>query len=85
MSTPIEKKWRCNDCYEIHDSEDHAVDCCPVDVRAVFVCPHCAVDYCTELEADECRDGHDEERVDFVRPPPTAAELEAAGQQRLAI
>lgn len=83
MTTLIESKWKCPDCYEIHDSEDAAMDCCPRSVREVYLCPHCEDFYYSLKEATECRDLHDEENEDFVPPPATAAELEAVGQARL--
>ena len=74
-------KYRCTECGELHTWEDDAKSCCAPEVREVvtWVC-------------DECGDETDDEDIaryccmdeDIVLPP-TPAQLEAAGQQRLAL
>lgn len=72
-------KYRCPTCNEIHDSEWVAEDCCPPEAEEVTVwqCAECLDVHDTEDEARLCC--WDGETV----LPPTPAELEAAGQQRL--
>ena len=74
----IESKWRCEDCGLLHEWEDDAVDCCPVEVSEVFICPLCSDDYASKIEAKECCE-HEED----TEQTPTQAELEAAGQSRM--
>ena len=78
-------RWLCGECGETHDDEDLAVDCFeshhyPPDVHPLYVCPTCDQDYDTEDLARECMAEHIERES---ATPPTSAELEAAGQQRL--
>lgn len=52
--TRINTRWRCNNCYAIHDSEFKATDCCPVDVQKVYQCLDCGEWHDNEDEAQEC-------------------------------
>lgn len=79
MGKKIEKKWRCDQCYDVHDFEDSAAECCPPEISEGYECPVCFDWHSTEANALDCC-GYDE---DAPPPPPTAAELEAAGQLRL--
>lgn len=73
--------WRCGDCREWHEYEDDAISCCAL-----------LPDEVTSWKCTEC--GHISEDEDTARYccldedvvlPATPAQLEAAGQQRLAI
>lgn len=70
-------RWECTACGEDHDTEEEAEDCSCHGVRAFYICPICKDNFCGEDEAKTCIASHDDE------PACTAAELEAAGQQRL--
>jgi len=72
-------QWRCDECNELHEYEDEAADCCPPNISKVYLCPVCAEAYAREAQARECHPGD----PDAPPPPPTAQELEAAGQLRL--
>lgn len=74
----IEAKWRCNECQEVHNDEEEALECCRPSVSEVYFCPVCDKDCLTEQDAIECCD------FDPEGPPPMAsmAEREAAGQLR---
>ena len=74
----LESKWRCLNCRMVHDEEFEAEECCPVEIREVWICPTCGDVFNDQAEAIACHD-FDPEYV----PPPSAAELEAAGQLRL--
>tara|TARA_R110000868_G_scaffold74752_4_gene216281 strand:+ start:982 stop:1173 length:192 start_codon:yes stop_codon:yes gene_type:complete len=58
-----------------HDNEDSAIECCPPEVESYYTCPECGEEYATEEQAIDC--------CGYVEPPPTAEELESAGQGRL--
>lgn len=75
----IEPKWQCSLCDEVHDFEDAAEDCCRPRVIEGYACPICQDLHRTEADALDCC-GFD---PDAPPAPPSAAELEAAGQQRL--
>lgn len=75
MLTP---KWRCDECGELHDSEEYAAECCPPSISQVYVCPVCG-EYDSMSIAMICCGGQEESL-----PVVTAAELEAAGQYALA-
>ena len=83
----IATKYQCGLCLSIYADEDSAVECwreCvgeEVDVRKGYVCPLCGDIHKTEAEALDCC-GYEPEGPP---PPPSAAELEAAGQLRLPI
>ena len=72
-------KFRCDECKEIHDEEDEARECCQPIVDEVYECPLCKEIHDNEQRAIECC-GYD---PDGPPPPPSAAELERMGQQRL--
>lgn len=79
---PLEKiisQWSCDNCGELHDEEDDALECCPPAITKVFFCPVCDESHLSEQQARECCP------VDPEAPPPlpSARELEAAGQMRL--
>ena len=76
--TPAEL-WRCEECFETHDNEDDARECCPVRVAEGYGCPVCGEFYLDSDAAVECCSDADPD-APFVPQP---AELEAAGQQRL--
>lgn len=70
-------QWRCDECGEVHEDWDSALECCPPSVSRVFVCPTCDKVYEMESMVHEC-DHQTDESV-------TKAELEAVGQMRLSI
>lgn len=76
-------KFQCYECSTLHDTKGAAHCCCGEMELAipatVWVCIECGDEHCNEDEARLCC--WDGETV----LPPTPAELEAAGQQRLAI
>jgi len=74
----LKSVFKCGECGDIHDEEDDAVECCFPGVTEGFLCPVCQGFFIDEEAALACHDTDE----DFV-PPPTAAELEAAGQMRL--
>lgn len=74
----LRPKYRCHYCLELHETEWEAEECCgPPEVVEVWECPDCGETYETESCAIDCC-GYDPEGQ-----PPTAEELEAAGQERL--
>jgi hypothetical protein len=84
----IEPKWKCDICERVFNRYSDAEDCwrnCVVDsvadVSEVYVCPICKDEHDHEADAITCC-GYD---PDSPPPPPTAEELEAAGQARLPI
>lgn len=79
MSTVLKPKYVCPECAGLHDDFDEAVECCTPHIDVVYLCPTCHERYSMESNAIECH-GFD---PDGPPPPPTAAELEAAGQERL--
>ena len=70
--------WRCGDCLTVHDNELDAQECCPPKIDEGYTCPLCGDFHLAEEAALECC-GWDPD----MPVPPTAAELEAAGQMRL--
>lgn len=74
-------KWQCCECDEVHDYEEDALECCRPGIREIYECPVCADIHDCSGDALACC-GHD---PDGPPRPPTAAELEAAGQMRLAL
>jgi hypothetical protein len=75
----IQPKYQCPECYELHDDYDSARECCVPQISELWECPVCRKCHGDEEMAIECC-GFD---PDGPPPPPTAAELEAAGQTRL--
>jgi hypothetical protein len=74
-----ETKYECTSCYDIHDDEWEAQECCPREVNTVYVCAECDEVYLDVQEANECC-AYGEE-IELVRSSPI--DLERAGQQRL--
>lgn len=74
----IKPQYKCSQCGDLHDDENDALECCPKDIWAVYVCPRCDKEHHDEEAAIDCC-GFDPDGP----PPPSAAELEAAGQIRL--
>jgi DNA-directed RNA polymerase subunit RPC12/RpoP len=76
-------KYRCTDCGDLHSDEDEAIECCGDEVMVVdetiWKCADCGDEYDDEEMARYCCYDGDEPL------PPTPAQLEAAGQQRLAL
>lgn len=70
--------WRCGDCEAAYDNEDDARECCAPLIEAGYLCPVCRGFLLHEKDAIACCDWDPETPI-----PPTAAELEAAGQMRL--
>lgn len=73
------KMWECTACGGSFDSEDEAAECRCHGVRAFYICPVCSDIYQKEDECTTCIASHDDSPPVGV----TAAEIEAAGQQRL--
>lgn len=73
--------FKCSECGELHTWEEDAQLCCPRDVSEVdmWKCTECGNEYDDEDQARYCCLDED------IVLPATAAQLEAAGQQRLAI
>lgn len=76
-------RYRCAECGELHSRRDWAEECCQPMVYEVtaHVCAECGQEYEDEDEdmARYCCLDED------VVLPPTPAQLEAAGQQRLSL
>lgn len=73
--------YRCGKCGDLHDWEDEAIECCAPE--AILV-PSWKCAECGDVSADEDTARYcclDEETV----LPATPAQLEAAGQERLAL
>lgn len=70
--------WRCGDCETVHDNEDDARECCAPRIEEGYLCPVCRGFLLREEDALACHNWDPEKPI-----PPTAAELEAAGQLRL--
>lgn len=82
----VEKKYECGSCYELHDSEDRAHECCPPKVTEVFVCTECDSDYKSLHAALECCPPEDGDSTEpSCNDGMFRAELERAGQLRLGI
>ena len=79
MATKLELAWKCHGCGEIYNNEDDAYECCLPEVSEGYLCPECGDYFRKEADALDCC-GYDDEAPP---QPPTEAELEAAGQQRL--
>ena len=77
--TDPNKVWRCDECGIRYRRRWEAIDCCEPTVTEGYVCATCETFYNEEDEAIACcaLDAPEEQR------PPTAEELEAAGQVRL--
>lgn len=75
----VPEAWRCNECMTVYDNEDDAVECCQPRVTEGYICPVCGSFHMNADRAVDCC-GFD---PDAPPPPPSAEELEAAGQMRL--
>lgn len=71
------KRWKCGECYTLHDFEDDAIECCQPEVCEVYVCDECDKTHLTEDDANECCVEED------ANPENDIAELERRGQLRL--
>jgi hypothetical protein len=70
------------ECGGMHSFEDDARECCPPEVREVFVCLDCGDWHQEKAEAESCcTDGPGEQQAQA--PIPSTAQLEALGQLRL--
>lgn len=81
MGIVIERKWRCESCDAIHDTEDSAIDCCPPTVHEVFLCPKCGSACDDEEEAIDCCDTDRDDIVstdDGKRFPKSGAHMSTA-------
>jgi hypothetical protein len=96
----VTEAWRCNECYEVHESEDDAYDCCPRKVADGWKCTKCGDFHHEKLSAEECCEDEficpacetsfetleqAEACCGKTVPLCTPQELEKAGQQRLPI
>lgn len=70
--------WQCDRCGEVHDDEAAAREYCAPAIIDGYTCPLCGTFYTGDAAALDCC-GWDPD----MPIPPTAAELEAAGQMRL--
>lgn len=70
--------WECTACGGYYESEDEAAECRCHGVKAWFRCPVCDDEFPREDECAVCIASHDDTPAGV-----SAAELEAAGQQRL--
>lgn len=77
-------KYQCSLCGGVHDKEYQAEDCCTPEAEEVTMweCADCGEVYDDREHAHLCC--WDEE-LELVPLQPTPQELEAAGQQRLAL
>ena len=74
------EKYRCPSCHGSFDDEEDALACCGADM--VYVCSVCGATsdfYHAALKGCDCEPPD----PDDPPPRPTAAELEAMGQNRL--
>lgn len=71
--------YECRRCHYLYTEPEEAFECCSPGYKKVYACPECRELHDVEAEAIDCC-GFD---PDAPPPPPSAAELEAAGQMRL--
>ncbi len=72
-------KYQCNQCDDLHDDADEAMECCP-HISEIYACGHCHECFGhNEGAAESCCDDVDPDAL----PITSHAELEAAGQLRL--
>lgn len=57
----ITKKYRCCECDDLHDTEDAAYECCPPQVKPVWICGKCNEEHESLLLASNCCLEEDEE------------------------
>lgn len=72
--------YRCNECYELHDEEYDAMQCCNPD--ELFQCQYCNETYRTMKEAHTCSESHTEQ-IAAEAYAERMTKLEAMGQERL--
>jgi len=84
MNPKAVTKFQCQTCGELHKHRLEAEDCCPPEAEQVTMweCAECGETYDDREHAHLCC--WDEES-ELEPIPPTPQELEAAGQQRLAL
>ncbi|MDO8414163.1 MAG: hypothetical protein Q7S51_10290 [Gallionellaceae bacterium] len=77
-------KYQCHNCAQLHDRESQAEDCCPpeADEVTLWECADCDTTYDDQDHARLCCWDGEEPLAPLMAAP---AELEAAGQQRLAL
>lgn len=73
--------WECGRCYEVHDWEDDAQECCQPEVKEVWLCEECEEVHASARDADKCCSQDAEDHLSMASP----RELEESGQQRLSI
>lgn len=98
MST-VSNAYQCSNCGDWHDYEESAIECCAPSAIAGWKCDACG-DYhklkanaenCCGFQCAECGQYSDEKSIceacdhDMTMDRATPAQLEAAGQQRLAL
>lgn len=92
VATPrsVPMKYRCGDCHDVHSDEVGALDCCPVRITEVYLCPVCDEDHLSESDALQCWLECAPEPIADADPDvplssrgPTGVELEMLGQTRL--
>lgn len=79
---PPYQRYVCAHCESRHDHEEDAEECCRPSVTSIWICPLCSYPFVSEEEAKSCWRSHGLD-LDVMRL--TAAELEAAGQERLSL
>jgi hypothetical protein len=74
------EKWRCENCLDLHDTEESAAECCPPQVVQVWVCETCADEHRLREDAEECCLADGEGRIDagLLFPSPRLANNPAA-------
>ena len=58
MSKEVAIKYECGQCYERHDSEDGAYECCQPEVSTIYFCPICDSEHDQMKGAERCILGH---------------------------
>jgi hypothetical protein len=73
--------FKCGECGDLHSCEYSALECCAPDAEEVdlWKCTECLSEYDDEDQARYCCLDED------IVLPATPGQLEAAGQQRLAL
>lgn len=94
----VTEVWRCHECFELHDNEDEARECCPIQIDEGWQCSKCGefhfekhfAEQCCHEEytcpaCQSCFDTQEaaEECCGYPLMRATPHELEMAGQQRL--
>lgn len=47
-------QFQCTACNKVHRYPDHAEECCPPEIRDVWICDICGDVYEEKKEAEEC-------------------------------